>query len=160
MERLGMATASSPTADGARRAADIVAALKPPSRDRVGVLEKMKPRESAGRQLLGWAPGLAGLVVGATAWKRHRVLGALVGNAIGQNAWSLVKGGEARKDALYSLGIEGAAIGGALLCSSDEHEYLYPALGYGVTFALATIASSFIPGSPVRKRYDEWKSKK
>ena len=164
METLGMI---SPTAGGVKRAADIVSALAPPPRfgaDAPSTSLTKTPaavsKSSAGSKMMGFVPGLAGAAVGVLAWKKHRVLGGLLGHAIGSNAMPIYRGGDERTQALYRLGIEGSSIAGALVCQSKQHPILYPVLGYVAGGLLGAVVESFIPGSPVRDRYDQWRAGK
>lgn len=161
MEKLGMTSA---TAGGAKRAADIVAALRPP-RQRVSgaeptALDKLSknPPGSWSAHLLGWAPGLVGLGVGAYAVKKHWILGALGGHAIGANIVPILKGGQERTDALCRLGVDGAAIAGALWLQEDSTDYLKSVLGYvggGIAGLVAT--GLLVKSSPARQQYDAWR---
>ena len=162
MERLGM---MSPTAGGAKRAADIVAALRPPSRQRISGAEtaldklaKEPPPGSWSAHLLGWAPGLVGLGIGAYVVKDHWILGALGGHAIGSNIVPIVKGGQERTDALCRLGVDGAAILGALWLQEDSSDYVKSVLGYvGGSVAGLVATGLLVKSSPARQQYDAWR---
>ena len=160
MEKLGM---SSSTMGGAKRAADIVAALRPPRQRVAGAetaLDKLSkdPPGAWSAHLLGWAPGLVGLGVGAYAFKKHWVLGALGGHAIGSNIMPILKGGEERTDAFCRLTVDGAAIAGALWMQEDESDWLKSGLGYvGGSIAGLVATGLFVKSSPARKQYETWR---
>lgn len=155
--------AVSPTARGAGRAYDIVAALSPPAKPEgdstalARVVPKEEPHESPWRVALGLAPGLVGGAVGAFVWKRHRVLGFLTGHALSSNALPIFHGGMERTEALHRLGIEGAGVGGALLGGA------HPVWGWFAGTAVGLAASAMLPGSPVKGAWErakaEWNKK-
>lgn len=77
---------------------------------------------------------LAG-VGGSRVWKKHRWLGFIAGHSIGGNIYSLIRNeGDERKEAIGSLGVGAAIVGGSLLLKK------YPFWG-GV---LGAITGSFI----------------
>lgn len=154
----------SSTARGAKRVADIVSALTPPphtqaSSDFVAgddapaapasaAVVKVEQKPSVDKVAFALAPGFVGAGIGALVWKQHRVLGALVGHAVGDNVYSLVRAeGFERRQAICQLGVEGAGIVGALVWKN--HPIFGWLLGVG-----AGAAASMIPGSPINK----WKT--
>ena len=144
---------ASPTARSGKRVAEIVAALAPPTRAEgegepgTAIVKAETKSEPVGPMSLQLVPGAIGGVVGAVAWKQHRVLGFLAGHAVAANAIPIVRGyGDERKRALYQLGIEGAGIGGALMLK----KYMHPAFGWAVGILGGVAVSAFIPGSPDR----------
>jgi len=146
MERYAKVLGSvSPSAAGAKRVADIVAALAPPPSTSASsvAMTPVKPTESPASAAVKLVPGLIGGAVGYSMFRRsHPVLGFLGGHALGSAAFSLYKGGEERKRALCQLGVEAAGIGGALMWKQ------HPVLGWVAGIAAGTVASSFVPGSP------------
>jgi len=137
--------AVSPSAAGAQRAGDIVAALAPPKSGHAMV----PASHSIGATMKSMLPGVAGAVAGAFVWKRHPVLGILAGHALGSNAMALWKGD--RKTALCNVAVEGAGVFGALKYKK------HPVLGWlGGTLAGA-VATSFVDGSPAQ---DAWRKLK
>jgi ATP-dependent protease ClpP protease subunit len=58
-----------------------------------------------------------------------------------------------KKKAACNLAVEGAAVYGALRYRK------HPVLGYLGGMAAGLAATYFVPGSPSREAYDEWKSK-
>lgn len=127
-----------PVANQARGAADIVAALLPPSNVNPQGAPPA-PKASVGKMLLSFAPGVLGAAVGYKMVKRHRVLGALGGLAVGAAAIPLVKGGgDNRTRALAMLGVAAAGTAGSLLLK--KHNVLGyvggTALGIGATMLL------------------------
>jgi hypothetical protein len=148
-----------PTASAAARAADIVAALTPPARvEGLGTVipsTAMVPTSastvSVKEEAIKFAPGILGAVVGAGAWGEHRILGALIGHALGSNAMGLYSGD--RKRALCKLGVELAAVAGALYYKK------HPVVGYGLGFAAGAIATSFVDGSPASEAWAKLKAK-
>lgn len=147
MERYAKVLGSvSPSAAGAQRVADVVAALAPPPSTSVSthsaamVSTKSESPATAAAKLV---PGLIGGAIGYSMFRRsHPVLGFLGGHAVGSAAFSLYKGGAERKKALCQLGVEAAGIGGALMWKK------HPVLGWVAGVAAGTVASSFVPGSP------------
>ena len=141
----------SPTASGAKKAADIVAALAPPSSKSTAMVA------AGGSSLVGeakkMAPGLAGAGVGYFAWKKHPVLGILAGHAVGSNAMELATGD--RKKALCNLAVEGAGIYGALKYGKGRTGR--SVLGYVAGAVAGAVATYFVPGSPARDAYDKWR---
>jgi hypothetical protein len=138
----------SPSARGVSRAADIVAALAPPPSGSSTALVPQSPRPTTKEIALDVLPGLGGGVVGALSWKRHRVLGFLLGHALAATAVPLYRGhGNERKRALCQLGVEGAGIGGALLWKD------HPVLGWIGGIMLGTGVTMLIPGSPANTGY-------
>lgn len=143
----------SPSALGVRRAADVVAALSPPARSDTEIA-KNSDAPSTSSAVLALVPGAIGAGFGALAWKRHRVLGAVVGHALATTALPLVRGGADRRRALCQLGVEGAAVAGSLLY--DKH----PILGFVGGLAVGAAATAFVPGSPVNTLWKKWRSGK
>lgn len=141
----------SPTARGVGRGASIVAALMPPAKAADGAIVKAE-RESASSAVLKFVPGLAGAGVGALVWKKHRVLGALLGHAVVGNVLPIVRGGADRKRAMCQLGVEGAGIAGSLLW--DEH----PIFGWGAGILAGAAVTAFIKGSPTNELWKKWSS--
>lgn len=61
------------------------------------------------------APGVVAGAVGAYGWEKHRVLGFFAGEAVGANAYSVVKGSSTeRRNALCNVASTGAAVAGSL----------------------------------------------
>lgn len=141
----------SPTAAGAQRAAGIVRALAPPS---IGAeptaLDRVKPKQESVGFVRGLAPVGAG-IVGALAWKRHRVLGFFGGHALGESAFSFMEGDTAR--GLTKLGIEAAAIGGSLKFKR------HPVLGYFGGLLAGLGISYLIPGSTTKTEWEKLKAR-
>jgi hypothetical protein len=74
------------------------------------------------------------------------VLGALAGVSVGFNAPSIARGdADARRDALFALGVTGAAVGASL--SWKKH----PAWGYLLGGAAASLLTLYVPGSPMQR---------
>ncbi len=149
--------AASPSA---KSASEIIQALVPPKRTGEPAVEGApapKPEvalsERATHLAVDLAPGVAGGLAGAYAWKKHRVLGFLAGHAVASNVMPIVrnKDGE-RKDALHMLGVEGSGVVGALMNKRS------PALGWVVGTAVGIAASSVFSDSPIRKHYREWRA--
>lgn len=87
-------------------------------------------------------PGAALGVAGAVLWKKHRVLGFLLGDAVGVNAARLWRGhGDDRVRALCNMGTAGVAAASSLMMPK------HPFYGWVLGFAVGTVASAFIPGS-------------
>lgn len=127
-----------PVANQARGAADIVAALLPPSNVNPQGAQPA-PKASVGKMLLNFVPGVLGAAVGYKMVKRHPVLGALGGLAVGAAAIPLVKGGgDNRTRAMAMLGVAAAGTAGSLLLK--KHKVLGyvggTALGIGATMLL------------------------
>lgn len=81
-------------------------------------------------------------VAGAMGWKKHRVLGFLAGESLGQNTYRLYRGqGGDRVRALTNMGMTGAAVAGSLLWKK------HPFWGFVAGLAAGTVATSFVPGS-------------
>lgn len=132
--------ASSPTIGGARRAADIFAALAPPAAGPHKALVKTEPpHESVTEIAKDLAPGIGVAAAGAYAWKKHRVLGALLGHAVGSNAYKFYKGDKTH--AWTQLAVEVVGVLGALKWKK------HPVLGWGAGIVAGTLATSFVPGS-------------
>lgn len=153
--------AVSPSAAGAKRVADIVAALAPPPGPGTAVAKTTaapEHHESLSTAAVKMVPGLAGGAIGWMMFKRtHPVLGFLGGHAVGSAAYSLYKGGEERKRALCQLGVEAAGIGGALMWKR------HPVLGWVAGVVAGTAASSMITGSPAHEELGDikdWLKKK
>jgi hypothetical protein len=146
---------ASPTTSSARRAADIVAALAPPPKapggsepDAAAALAHAAQVEKAKRWMIEAVPGLATAGVGAAVWSNHRVLGALVGHAVGETAVPLYRGAKGeRVRALSQLGVEGAGVAGALLWKN--HRFA----GWTAGVVLGAVASAVVPGSFVHDWY-------
>lgn len=132
----------------ASRAGDIVAALAPPAvKD---ALVPNKGHHSIGESVKEMLPGVAGAVAGAVMWKRHPILGLVMGHAVGTNAMELYKGD--RTKALCSLAVEGAGTYAALKYGKGRTVRSVVAFVGG---ALAgAVATSFVDGSPAK---DAWK---
>lgn len=149
---------ASPTFGGAKRAYDIVAALAPPSSAETQALAKAGEQSpSVTSRVFGAATGavpwVAGGAAGAFLWKKHRVLGFMAGGAVATNVMGLYRGGVERSDAMWNLGIEGAAIGGALMM--EDH----PVLGYLGGLVAGHAVASFFPSSPQHKTWQQLKAK-
>jgi hypothetical protein len=99
-------------------------------------------RPTMTQSVVGIAPGFFGAAVGALAYRKHWVLGALGGHAIGANAMPLWRGGVARKRALYNLAVEGSGIAGALYFKRS------PILGWLGGVLVGSTATSFFKDSP------------
>ena len=139
----------STSAAGVKKAADIVAALAPPST--TPGTGAMVPHKSVTESVKAIAPGAVGAVGGYLAWKSHRILGALAGHAIGANAMELASGD--KKKALCNMAVEFAGIVGSL--KSPKHRVL----GYVGGAVAGLVATYFVPGSPSRDAYDKWRGK-
>jgi hypothetical protein len=133
---------SSSTVMGAKRAADIVAALAPPAKPNVALVKPDdKPKESVGSIVMSLVPGAVGGLAGYMLWHKHPVLGALGGFALGFNAMGVYKGGAERTRALGRLGVDAAGIGAALMWKK------HPVWGWIGGKLAGTIASSFVSGT-------------
>lgn len=134
-----------PVAQQTRHAADIVAALLPPGNvygaGPANPPPAPAPKRSVAKMLLDFAPGVVGAVVGYKFGpKKHPVLGALGGLALGAAAMPLVKGGgDSRTRALAMVGVTAAGIAGSL--AAKKH----PILGYVGGTALGVGATMVIP---------------
>ena len=154
----------SPSFTGAKRVKDVLAALVPPSHTAVAAdagagsaMVKAEPKKSVTKIALELAPGIAGGVVLATAWKSHRVLGFLIGHAAASAVYPLLSGDAAeKKRALCQLGVEGSGVAGALLTRR------HPALGWLAGIAAGSAVTAFIPGSAAhdegRKLFEKLKA--
>lgn len=143
----------SPTAQGARRAADIVAALAPPDENKTALVKK-EQTTAAKSAALSMVPGVVGAGVGALVWGEHRVLGALAGHAVASNALPLLRGGAARKRALCRLAVEGAGVVGALVF--EKH----PVIGWVAGIAAGVAVTAFVDGSPTRELWNKLQSER
>ena len=143
----------STTAGGAKRAADIVAALAPPAPSSSALVKNEAPNESAKSLAFKWAPGIAAAGVGALMWKRHRFLGAVVGHAVASTALPIYRGGAERKQALCQLGVEGAAVAGSLMLPK------HPIVGFVAGSLAGAAVTAFIPGSPTNQLWHKLTSK-
>jgi hypothetical protein len=136
----------SPTARGANRAADIVAALAPP-KAKNALVPAGQQAPTFKKAAMAIVPGVVGAVAGAMLWKRHRILGAVAGHAVVSTAMPIYHGGDGRVRALWQLGIEGAGI------ASSLHFKRHPFLGWlGGTVGAAGVAA-LVPNSPAREGY-------
>lgn len=133
--------AISPSIASASKIAGVVAALSPPPSDGSTAAVVAQPKTSTAKQIFGILPIAAGAAAGAYYWKEHRVLGIMAGGAIANSAAQYYKG--EKKNALYGLAIEAAAITGAL-------RYKSPVAGYIGGLVAATAVAACIPGSPQR----------
>lgn len=166
MSYMDTVAAVSPSGKGVKNVSDIVAALVPPvlgaepaaSTALVPASPAAAPQKSASQKAaaaaVAMAPGVAAGAAGAFLWRKHPVLGFLVGHAVGQNAMPIYRGGDGRKDALVMLGIETAGIAGSLFMKKS------PVVGYFLGVGGAAAASAAIPNSPIRKRYEAWQASK
>jgi hypothetical protein len=135
----------SPSASVVSRAGDIVAALAPPS----GTQAMVPASHSVGATVKTLVPGAVGAVAGVMLWKKHPVLGAIMGFAVGDNAMELWKGD--RMKAACKLAVEGAGVVGALKYKK------HPVLGFIGGALAGAVATSFVDGSPAS---DAWKKLK
>lgn len=135
-------TGASPTARGAARAADIVAALAPPAKSSAVATSAAHSSESFTGKLVRFVPGVAGAGVGFFAWKKHRVLGALAGHAVVGSAYEFYKGD--RTKAVCDLAVEGAGVAGALWYKKR------PWAGWLGGVLAGAVATYFVPGSPIK----------
>lgn len=145
---------ASTTVEGVRQAADILAALAPPTIG-VGSAALVKSNQtSVTKKVVAFVPGVVGSGIGAVLWKDHRILGALVGHAAVTGGWEFYKGD--KKKAACQFAVEGAGVAGALLYKK------HPALGWASGIVLGAAATYFVPGSPVRRFVDsgDWKDPK
>lgn len=148
-----MVGAVSPTARGSKRAFDIIAAMTPPPRPEPSTaIEKASP-SSAKKVAMELAPGLLGGAVVATAWSEHRVLGFLLGLALGDSAYDLYKGSKRR--ALCNVAVAASGVVGSLV--AHEHLKWHPALGWLAGEAAGAVATAFVPGSPVQAQWAKLK---
>lgn len=146
-----------PAGAGVKRATDIVAALAPPDKKAdpgtAMVPAKQSPPLSAAVKTV--VPGAVGAVGGYLVGKRYRhpILGALLGHAVADGAYKMVRGATASAVAC-DVAVEGAGVAGALMWKK------HPVVGY-LTGVIAGVAGmiAFVPNSPQRIRYDRWKSK-
>ena len=91
---------------------------------------------------------IAGGAIGLLGWRRHRVLGALGGLALGRNGYAFVKKEISWREAAESLVPHGAAIAGSLSFQS------HPAIayvGFGVLASAAIEAARGKLGERVRE---------
>jgi hypothetical protein len=138
--------AVSPSAGAVSRAGDIVAALAPPP----ATSHAMVPAShTVGATVKSLVPGAVGAAIGAFAWKKHPVLGLVMGFAVGDNAMELWKGD--RTKAVCKLAVEGAGVVGALKFKK------HPVLGFIGGALAGAVATSFVDGSPAK---DAWKKLK
>ena len=84
--------------------------------------------------------GVGGAVIGQHVWKKHNVLGALAGMAVGVSAERVIRGGESRRDTVARLATDAAAIGGALAYKK------HPVVGYIVGALAGNLASEAVVG--------------
>lgn len=99
------------------------------------------------------ALSVAGAAAGAYYSKKHPVLGGLAGYAVGSNVVPLVRGyGNERKDAMYRMAIEGAAIGASYYAKKVHKVGNVGAVAAfaGGMFA-ATMLTLYMPGSPAHR---------
>lgn len=129
-----------PVATQTRQAADIVAALLPPAKPGApGANPPPAPKSSMKDMLLDFVPGLVGAVAGYKLFKKHPVLGALGGLAVGSSVMDAVKGGDDRLRAACRVGVAGAGIAGSLMWKK------HPILGYAGGTALGVGAVLLTP---------------
>ncbi len=132
----------------AKRVSDIIVALAPPDRTSTSLVRGAPKAELSFSAL--W-PGVVGAVAGAVLWKKHPILGLIGGHAVGSNAGALLRGGYERKQALYMVGVEGAAIYGSLKYKR------HPILGFlGGGLAGAAVTAVF-SDSPARAQWDKFR---
>lgn len=140
----------SSTAGGVGRAASVVAALAPPAKK--GEVAKAAPASGGVvSSVKAFAPGAIGAVAGLYLWKKHRVLGAVAGHAVGSNAMDLVKGD--RRHAVGQLLVEGGAVMGSLKYGKR------PVLGFVGGAVVGAVVSAFVPGTAVNGYYHNWRNK-
>lgn len=150
-----MLGAVSPSARTGKRAYDILAALTPPPKPEA-TTALARPESAATtvkRRLSELAPGMIGGAAGATLWSDHRVLGFLLGLAIGDSAADIKRGDT--KKAACELGVAVAGIAGSLW--AHKHLKWHPALGWVAGEAAGMVATSFVPGSPAKAQLNKIK---
>jgi len=142
----------SSSAAGVKKAADIVAALAPPSKK-----DAMVPAgesKSVVTEAKKFAPGLVGAAAGyyVGGKKHHPILGALVGHALGDNAKDLYDGD--RKRAACNVAVEVAGVVGALKYKK------HPVVGYVVGALAGAVATYFAyDGSAARDAYNKLRNR-
>jgi hypothetical protein len=105
----------------------------------VAVAQPAHTDPSLGHSLL---PGVAAGVVGATAWKDHRVLGFLAGDTLGLNAYRFYRGQkDDRVRAACNVASSATAIAGSLYWKK------HPFYGWVIGFVVGSVATAFVPGS-------------
>lgn len=153
MESLGEISSS---ANSAKHAANIIAAMTPPPSTSVAgaelVAQPKSDKPSVAKSVLGLAPGVVAGGIGALTWSNHRVLGFLTGHALGSNVYPMFRGNpQERKNAVCRLGIEGAGVAGALMYKRHR------VFGWIMGVAAGTAVAAFVPDSPVRSEWKKFK---
>lgn len=114
---------------------------------------KQAEADRMGRFFESFGVGIAGGVLGAFLWKKHRVLGFMGGHSLAYNATEVYLGG-AKSDALYSVGVGGLSI------ASSLHFKRHPFWGYVGANVLAESTLAFVPGTPANKALAKFKRTK
>jgi hypothetical protein len=105
---------------------------------------------SVAKEMIPWAVGAAG---GGYYWKKHRVLGALAGGSVAENAYDLVRGNRTAVQAATSVAATAAGVYGSMKYRK------HPVLGFLGGEVLASVALSLVPGSMQKTAYEDWKAK-
>jgi hypothetical protein len=134
---LGAVEAAAPSPVKAVVKADSQAAAATSPAQITKIMERFR-----GKMRTSVVPGLVVGTVGAVAWKKHRVLGFLAGDALGMNAYDIAKGSKTERiSAVCNLGVTGAAVAASL----NWHKH--PFWGYVLGSIGASIVTSFVPGN-------------
>lgn len=150
-EILGSLGNVSPVIGAAAQAANVATSLVPATPGKAVVSSPAKPGFT--KELVKFAPRLGGAAVGAYVWKKHRILGAVLGNAVAEAGFEFYKGEKTR--AACELLVDGAAVFGALKYKGGKS----PLVGFVGGLLAGSIVSYFIPGSPAKDEFNWLKSK-
>lgn len=91
-------------------------------------------------------PGLAGGLAGLTIWNQHPVLGFVLGDSLGLNAYRIYRG-EGKDRTLAACNIGAASCGVAASLYFSKH----PFWGFLLGFAVGNTITAFVPGSNASK---------
>lgn len=103
-------------------------------------LQKSEPKMLSHSMKTSFLPGILAGGAGAYAWKGHRVLGFIAGDAVGSRLYELYKGGN-RKGNLADLAMTGGAVYASL------HYKKHPILAFLGGALAGGVVTSFIEGS-------------
>lgn len=149
IEILGALGNISPVFGAAAQATNLVSSALPAT----GTAVVAPPKPSFTKELVKFAPRLGGAAAGAYVWKKHRILGAVIGNAFGQAGYEFYKGNKTA--ALCELVVDGAAVFGALKYKGGKS----PLVGFVGGLLAGSIATYFVPGSPAKDEFNWLKHK-
>lgn len=109
-----------------------------------GELRKSEPRFLSPAMKSSFLPGVVTGAAGAYMWKKHRVLGFLMGDAIGARAYQIYRG-DNRKGAVADIAAAGAGVAGSLYWKK------HPVLGWIGGSLAGAVVTSFVEGSTAYK---------